>query len=198
MTPGPAPGTGPMSPERLSAEAAEPGVLVRDRALAMLPAELIQPDEAIILVIKPSPWMILLDALRAVTTIAITLAACLAIRDASPSILTVGRSDLILAAVGTGGIRLFWQFLDWMGRVYVLTDRRVIRVKGVFRIVVFEAPLKRIQHTTLTFSLRERLFGLGTIHFATAGTAGIDAEWRMIAEPLETHQTLLKAMNRYR
>lgn len=188
----------PLNPERVNAEAAGPAALVRDEALAMLPAELIQPDEAIILVIKPSPWMIPLEALRAMATVGLTLALCLALINANASLLPIGRGDLIVAAVGTMGIRLFWQFLDWMGRVYVLTDRRVIRVKGVVRIVVFEAPLKRIQHTELQFSLRERLFGLGTISFATAGTAGIDAQWRMISNPLEVHQEVVRAVSRYR
>lgn len=188
----------PMTTQRLPSEAAEPSDLIRDRAITMLPAELLQPDEAIILLIKPSPWMILLASLRALTTLGVALAIALSLRDASPSLMPASRADLIFGAVGAGGIRLFWQFLDWMGRVYVLTDRRVIRVMGVVRIVVFEAPLKKIQHTQLTFTLRERLFALGSVAFATAGTAGIEAQWLMVANPLEVHQAVIKALSRYR
>ena len=106
--------------------------------------------------------------------------------------------DLLLVSVGVGGIRLFWQFLEWLSRVYVLTDRRVIRVKGVIRVQVFEAPVQQVQHTNTTFSLRERLFGLGSIHIATAGTGVTEASWVMLANPLEVHQKLVQALNRYR
>jgi uncharacterized membrane protein YdbT with pleckstrin-like domain len=95
-------------------------------------------------------------------------------------------------------VRLFWQFLEWLSRVYVLTDRRVIRVRGVWRVRVFEALLKNIQHTTVERSMRERLLGLGTIGFATSGTAFTEASWRMVARPLEVHQIVVQTIGRYR
>ena len=82
--------------------------------------------------------------------------------------------------------------------MYVLTDRRVIRIKGVLRVQVFETPLKQIQHTNVFFSVRERLFGLGTLTFATAGTAVIEAMWVMVARPLEIHRKVIQTMQRYR
>ena len=100
--------------------------------------------------------------------------------------------------VGVAAVRLFWQFLEWLSRVYVLTDRRVIRVKGVLRISVFEAPLRQIQHTAAQYSIRERIFGLGTIGFATAGTGVIEAAWEMVARPMEVHGAVVQALNRYR
>ncbi|MDP7347090.1 MAG: PH domain-containing protein, partial [Phycisphaeraceae bacterium] len=63
---------------------------------------------------------------------------------------------------------------------------------------VFEAPLKQIQHTDTVFSLRERFLGLGSIAFSTAGTGSIDAVWRMVAQPLDVHQRVVHALNRYR
>ena len=96
------------------------------------------------------------------------------------------------------GLRVGWQFLEWLSRVYVLTDARVLRVMGVLRVQVFEAPLKQIQHTDTVFSLRERFLGLGSIAFSTAGTGSIDAVWRMVAQPLDVHQRVVHALNRYR
>ena len=80
----------------------------------------------------------------------------------------------------------------------MLTDQRVIRVKGVFQVQIFEAPLKKLQNTQMTFLVRERLFGLGSIHFYTAGTNFPEASWEMINHPLEAHQTVIKTMNKYR
>ena len=80
----------------------------------------------------------------------------------------------------------------------MLTDRRIVRVKGVLRVNVFETQLQQIQHTNTTFSLRERLLGLGTIHFATAGTGGIEASWEMVSHPLEVHRIVVQTLDRYR
>ncbi len=161
----------------------------------MLPEQLLQPGEVIILLLKPSPWYILLASLRALAVIAVGLILGLVLHEYGW--LALGRRDLVTLAVGLAGVRLFWQFLQWLSRVYVLTDRRIIRVKGVVRVQVFECQLKQVQNTNALFSLRERLFGLGTIGFATAGTAVTEAYWLMIAKPLDVHQHVVQTLNRY-
>ncbi len=163
---------------------------------ALLPNELLQPGEVVILLLKPSPLYIVLWCLR---FLAVTLLMTLALRFlAEGGWLRVSVNDVTLFGLGVAAVRLFWQFLEWLSRIYVLTDRRVIRVKGVLRVQVFEAPLKQLQHTECLFSLRERLFGLGTIALSTAGSDVPGAYWLMIAHPLTVHQTLVKAINRYR
>ena len=170
--------------------------LAQVRAAALLPEQLIQPGEIIILLLKPSPWYILLASLRALAIIAVAVILGLVLD--GYGLLPISPRDLLVLAVGVAGVRLFWQFLQWLSRVYVLTDQRMIRVKGVVRVQVFECPLKQIQHTEAHYSLRERLFGLGTIGFATAGTALPEAHWVMIANPLHVHQSVVWALNRYR
>jgi len=167
------------------------------RVMTILPAELLQGGEAIVLLLKPSPWYILIESVRSLLLLTLLLVMLLWVYNQGYNIGITPR-DLLLAGVLVGGIRLFWQFLEWLSRVYVLTDRRVIRVKGVIRVQVFEAPIQQVQHTNMTFSLRERLFGLGSIHLATAGTGTTEASWVMLANPLEVHQKLVQAMNRYR
>ena len=166
------------------------------RAAAMLPPELLHGGEIIVLLLKPSPWYIVLAPLQTLVALAVgTLAAALLV---SHTPVDLARRDVILLGVALIGLRLFWQLLEWLSRVYVLTDQRVIAVAGVIRIAVFQARHGQVQHTHLTFSLRERLFRLGTIGFATAGTAAVEAVWRMIPSPLETHQEVVRVINRYR
>jgi hypothetical protein len=81
--------------------------------------------------------------------------------------------------------------------VYVLTDRRIIRRMGVLRMSIFESPLRNIQHTSVYARLRERLFGLGTIAFATAGSDAFDALWVMVRRPFDVHRTVNEAIRRY-
>ena len=105
---------------------------------------------------------------------------------------------MLLVASTLLTLRLFWEFLDWMGRVYVLTDRRVVRVQGVAKVQILEVPLKKIDHTSLTFSNRERVAGLGTLVFHLFDHAYDELHWRMVAKPGEVHQIVMKAIERYR
>ncbi len=171
--------------------------IARLRVAALLPDQLLHGGEVVILLIKPSPWYIVLEPLRFWVTLAVLFFAS-AWLVSGGWLTTIDRSDLILLTVGIAAVRLAWQFLEWLSRVYVLTDRRVLRVQGVLRIQVFETKLQKIQHTEMLLSIRERLFGLGTIGFATAGTSGIEAVWRMIAKPLEVHRVIVETLNRYR
>ena len=180
--------------ESVGSESAE--THLASRAATMLPAELLQPGEVIILLLKPSPLYILLAPLGTLLGLAAITAAAVWVNQKLN--LGLARQDLLLIGSSLIGLRLFWQFLEWLSRVYVLTDRRIISVHGVLRITVIEAPLQQIQQTYATFSIRERLFGLGTIAFATAGTAFVEAYWQMIARPLEVHQKVVQTINRYR
>lgn len=165
------------------------------QAVALLPPELLQPDEIIILLLKPSPWFIVLAPLRflAITGILVLAALWLVVPQG-----WLDEGNIVLLGAAAAVARVFWQFLVWLSHVYVLTDRRIIRVQGVTRVSVFETSLKQVQHTTAHYSIRERLFGLGSIGFATAGTAVIDAWWQMVAKPLEVHQQITRALARYR
>jgi hypothetical protein len=105
---------------------------------------------------------------------------------------SVGRVWLWLAILGLA--RVAWQAADRWARRYVLTDRRILRVRGVFRRSVVDAPLDRVQHLTVTRLLRERVTGLGTLGFATAGTAWVEAHWLMIARPAERLDVVRRAV----
>lgn len=168
-----------------------------EHADAMLPADLIHDDEIIILLLRPSPLFIVLGAAGSLIAIAIlTLTLAWLSRLPIPWITFADRDAFIFGAVLTM-IRLTWQTMDWWSRIYVLTDRRLIRKMGVVRIAVFETPLRRIQHTSVFRRFRERLFGLGTLGFATAGSDTYEAFWVMIEKPYVVHKIVLQAIQRY-
>jgi uncharacterized membrane protein YdbT with pleckstrin-like domain len=142
----------------------------------------------ILLALKPSPWFVLLVSIRWV--VAGILLALLADRDFIP---LRYQWYLYQAGVWLAAIRLGWAMLEWVSRQYVLTNRRVMRLRGVFEVDLFEAGLTRIQSTAATFSLAERIFRVGTIRFETAGGG---AAWQIVARPLEVHQKLCEAIRR--
>lgn len=166
-----------------------------EQASTLLPAELIQEDEVVILLLRPSLWYIPLASFGSLVFIAL-ITFMLAYMSRLP---WVNWSDLLAFGFGLAlaAIRLSWQALEWYSRVYVLTDRRIIRRMGVLRVAVFETQLKNIQHTSIFRSLRERIFGLGSIGFATAGSDVFEAFWVMINRSFAVHRIVVKTIEKY-
>lgn len=166
-----------------------------DPAASVLARDLVDQDEVIILLIRPSLWYVLLQSFGSLVFIALVTFA-LAYMSRLP---WTNWNDMQVFALGVGlsALRLGWQMLEWMSRAYVLTDRRVITRGGVIRTVVVQAPLKNIQHTAMFASLRERVTGLGTIGFATAGSDSFESLWLMVRTPQQVHKAVVEAIRRY-
>jgi len=165
----------------------------------VVPAHLLDEGEAVILAIKPSLWFILFASAKVFLVVAAVVFLAwrweYVYRDLFSflSFRTIYQIAAVVVAV-----QLAVSFVVWLSRLYVLTNRRVIRIKGVFNIDIFEAPLARIQNTYLTLAVYERPVGLGSIHFATAGTAAIEATWQNISQPLDVHEMIRRAMRNAR
>ena len=155
------------------------------------------PDERVLLSCKPSPLFIVLVPLKMLVVLTIAWVA----GAWGASVLRAADNDVLhqfapapkwLAILFGGAIalRLLWQGLEWLARLYVMSDRRVLRVGGVLRQRVVDVPLTRVQNITVNRSIRERVFGLGTLGFATAGTAWTEIVWVMIPNP---HAALARA-----
>lgn len=160
-----------------------------------LPADLLDNDEIIILLLRPSVLFILLAPLGTLLGIA-ALAVLLAL---------VARTGWVpwadVQALAVGGtvlaLRIGWQMLDWGTRLYVLTDKRIIRRMGVLRDDSFDVPLSNVQHTEVVARFRERIFGLGSLGFATSGTVGAGAYWQTIRQPYQVRKIVNEAIDRY-
>lgn len=151
--------------------------------------------EAVILSIKPHPLYILLGSARDVVLLLLAgwLLAWMAGRGWAP--FTPSRVSSLFITLAL--LRLGWQALDWAARQYILTDRRVVRIAGVLRRYVFESTLSSIQHTDLIRTVPERVFGLGSIGFSTAGTGVTEAYWLSVGRPEEVLRTVRDAMRKY-
>ncbi len=156
---------------------------------------LVQDDEIVLLVLKPSLWFVVLSSTGSLMAIAI-LVLILAWASRLPFIHWTDIQAFGLGAVFVS-IRLLWGVAEWVNRLYVLTDRRLIVRSGVIRLFVFQTSLRNIQHTSIFISLRERLLGLGTIGFATSGSDSFDAWWDYIRRPVETHRVIIDTIHRH-
>ena len=173
------------------AEGAVPASSVRS-LVGVVPEKLIDEGEIVILAIKPSLWFILFYSAKVIVVVVALLAALrhLPIQDW----IEVYYRLIYQAAAAVLILQLAMAFLQWLSRLYVLTNRRVIRVRGIFTIDIFETQLSRIQNTFMTLAIHERILGLGSIQFATAGTALIEATWQSVNHPLEVHELIRKAI----
>lgn len=160
-----------------------------------LPAGFVDDDEVVILLLRPSMLYIPLASLSGLLVIAVVTLALMYLG----RLVGMPGTDTVAFGLGVAGgiVRLAWQGLEWWSRLYVLTDRRVLRRKGVLRPTVFEAKLRDIQHTSVFRRLRERTCGLGSIGFASAGSEVFNAFWVMIRQPFAVHRTVVEAIERY-
>lgn len=80
-------------------------------------------------------------------------------------------------------VLLVWNAVAWAFRFYVLTDRRAVWVSGVFRRLIVECELVDVRQSVMFQPLRQRVFGLGTIGLATAGTDAYEMIWSAVPDP---------------
>lgn len=101
------------------------------------------------------------------------------------------------AVLGTSfaALRLLWEVLFWWSCRFVLTDQRAFRTFGVLSRSTADFPLRNLQHLTVLRTVRERLFGLGTVGIRTSGGAFPEMYWWMVARPHEVMATIRKAMD---
>jgi membrane protein YdbS with pleckstrin-like domain len=161
----------------------------------VVPEQILHGDEVVLLLTKPSLWFIVFTSFRFILTT--FLLGILAVRVAQfTSWVAVSSQTIALITVIVCLGRLVWALLVWTSHVYMLTNQRIVTIKGVVNVTMFQANLRKIQRTTLYQPWVLRVFSTGTIGFATAATTEFDSTWVMIARPLQTHETVVSAINR--
>jgi hypothetical protein len=159
---------------------------------ALLAGHVLQDGEVVLLLLKPSPLYILLSTLRWAAVIAILLVFAKIYDQPLPG----PNSSYVMAGLFVYAGRLMWAVLQWMGRLYILTDLRILRLQGVFSIDLFDCPLRKVLRTRLTYTARERLFGLGSIEITPIDDNCPIAQWQTIARPAQVHEQVAAAINR--
>jgi uncharacterized membrane protein YdbT with pleckstrin-like domain len=92
-------------------------------------------------------------------------------------------SGLVAAVILVFGLVKGW--LERVATLYTITDRRIIIRKGILSRHERAAHIDRVQNVNLTQSFFDRIFGVGTLDFDTAGTEDSDFKFSGIADPDE-------------
>jgi hypothetical protein len=152
---------------------------------------ILQDGEIVLLILKPSVWFILISAMRFLAAVLIFVIAAALLDERLPkNVVYVEVGIFIMAG------RVMWAILQWMGQVYVLTDRRIITLSGVFSIDVFDCPLRKVARTRIVYTTRERVFRVGTIQFIPGSDDMPDSLWQMVAKPAEVHEMVVATINK--
>ncbi|MGE0478996.1 MAG: PH domain-containing protein [Phycisphaerae bacterium] len=177
-----------------SAAAAEAAPFTIPKKLAVAAGgELLDGDELVQLTLKPSLWMVPITSFHFAAAVGL-LAAALWIAPPGPWSGAARAGALLLTGLGVGRVAL--AVLQWASQVYVLTNRRVLSVRGVWNVSIASCPLARIGRIDLHAAWFQKSLGLGTIALGTAGERGEAVIWEHIANPAEIYELLVAAIRR--
>lgn len=157
-----------------------------------LPADVVDGGEIILLAIKPSMWRPVFDS--AACLIACTVLAAAASWAARPLpglSLTATIQLILLIAVTRLGIAI----IRWVPTWHVLTNRRIINIRGVRAPRVSSCPLVKIRSTSVNASPAERVTNLGTISFETVSDDNSPGPWQSIARAQDVETRIRRAIH---
>ncbi len=98
---------------------------------------------------------------------------------------------LIMIPVVTGGRDV----LRWSNHQYVITNRRVIQLSGVFDKRVMDSSLEKVNDVSLTQSVFGRLFDYGDVEILTASEEAVNL-FKRIVKPIQFKKAMLNAKAR--
>ncbi|MEM8529851.1 MAG: PH domain-containing protein [Chloroflexota bacterium] len=91
-------------------------------------------------------------------------------------------------------ISAFLDYLRWNNEEYVVTDQRVIQLRGIFSKSATDSTLEKITDLELRQSWLGRIFDFGDIQILTASDLGVST-MRKIAQPIDFKRAMLEAKN---
>ncbi len=170
---------------------AGPAAALEEPVAGALP--LLDQNEIVELSIKPSPWFVLIVSIRFVlTTVVVAALAATLLRDRTG----FASAYVLPLAVLVVALRLGVASLQWASRVYLLTNRRLMRLAGVVSVRVTECMLARVSRANLELTTLQRLLRVGSIHIAGADGDSQTLVWEHVAGAGEVYAKVVRAIRR--
>jgi len=82
--------------------------------------------------------------------------------------------------------------LDWLNERYIITNRRVMEVRGIMNKHVRDSALEKVNDVELDQSIAGRLLGYGTVQIITGSDIGVNM-FRRISNPVRFKREMLNA-----
>jgi hypothetical protein len=171
---------------------ADAGAVAMPPMATLLLRHVLRDGELVLLILKPSRWYMLLSCLRFFAIVTILVIAAIMYEDRLP----YDQRTYIETGIVLGAGRFMWAVSRWMSKLYVLTDLRIIALSGVFKVEIFDCPLRKVARTRLIRSFKERLFRLGSIEIFPSDDEIPEGLWYMVRRPKRVYEQIVAAVNR--
>ena len=132
-------------------------------------------------------WFVLFSAI--LLEIIVTLAVLIAVSIATVSF-PLAAFAFLLGFVPL--LSMLHDILDWKNRQYIVTNRRVIQIFGIFNKSVVDSSLEKVNDVKMTQSFFGRMFDYGDIEIMTASEQGINL-FKRIGDPVKFKTSMLNA-----
>jgi uncharacterized membrane protein YdbT with pleckstrin-like domain len=158
-----------------------------------VPVNLLEGDEVVLLAVKPSGWFVPLISWPVLMGAVLLGVGAIALEEffhrgtAQP---------VLLICVAAACLRMMIGCFQWAGRLYVLTNKRLMRVRGILNVDVFTCPLRQISDVARTASLIENLLGVGGLHFTVSGQPSPQGSWLYVSRPAEVEEIINNALRK--
>ena len=159
---------------------------------ALISGHVLHDGELILLLIKPSMWFVVLSGLKFIGVVLIAMIGAALLDQQLPGRNSVYQELGLFVLAG----RVMWGALQWMGRLYILTDLRIVRLSGVFSVEIFDCPLRKVARTRLHRTVREKLTSVGTIEIIPADENLPISYWNTVPRPKHVQEQIVAAINR--
>jgi hypothetical protein len=107
-----------------------------------------------------------------------------------PGLRLVGWIAIVIAAVPLFEISRI--FADWLNERYIITNRRVMEIKGIINKHVRDSALEKVNDVDLKQSMVGRILGYGTVQIITGSDIGVNM-FNRISNPVRFKREMLNA-----
>jgi hypothetical protein len=160
-------------------------------SITEVPNGVIDGGESVILAIKPSMWRPVFDSSTWLFACWVSAMVLAWFRQPLPG-LSVAETSQLLVFVAL--VRFGIAIAHWMPRWHILTNRRIVDIRGVRSMKVDSWPLVKIRNTYVNRSTPERLTKLGTVTFVSTEQAAAAHQWRSVGDADVVHAEIRKAI----
>lgn len=157
----------------------------------LVPANLLQDGEIVILVVKPSSWLALFSSLPVMTGAAVAALLAAVIGNYYAWFPEKAAASVCLAVLVARAMAGCWQ---WLGTTYVLTNRRIVIVRGVVTARWSGVLLTDVGETLMEQTAADRLVGTGNIHCFVSQARSPKLSWITVTRPEEVHPIVREAI----
>ena len=143
-------------------------------------------NERIVLVTRQH-WFVLFSAIVAEITITVLLIAAVSV---ATFFFPLAAFGFVLVIVPL--ISMLRDILIWNNHEYLVTNRRVIQISGIFNKNVVDSSLEKVNDVKMTQSFFGRMFDFGDVEILTASEIGVNL-FKRIGDPVKFKTAMLNA-----